>query len=45
MPKGLIYMVQLEGDGHEQTGMRPAIVIGNVVGDMVVIIPLTTNVE
>jgi mRNA interferase MazF len=45
MKKGTIWMVDLpEGQGHEQKGQRPAIVVGSANG-LVVVIPLTSSTE
>lgn len=45
MKRGAIWMVDLpEGQGHEQKGQRPAIVIGSANG-LVAVIPLTSNLD
>jgi len=45
MKKGAIWMVDLpEGQGHEQKGQRPVIVMGSANG-LVTIVPLTSNTD
>lgn len=45
MKKGEIWLVELpEGKGHEQKGLRPALVVGGANG-ITTAIPLTKNVE
>ena len=46
MKKGDVYYVNLSsGFGHEQHGFRPAILISESIAGLVVVIPLTTNLE
>lgn len=46
MKKGDIYLVDLSsGVGHEQHGFRPAILVSESIAGMVVVLPLTTNLE
>lgn len=46
MAKGDIWLIELGKDiGHEQDGKRPAIVIGCVTGTLVVVIPITSNLD
>jgi len=43
MKKGEIWLVDLyDGKGHEQKGMRPALIMGNSNG-LSIVVPLTTN--
>lgn len=44
MKKGEIWIVDAGvSDGHEQFGVRPAVVVSDVVGSTVIVIPCTTN--
>lgn len=44
MKRGEIWIVDAgNSDGHEQFGVRPAVVISDIVGSTVVVIPCTTN--
>lgn len=46
MKKGDIYFVNLSsGFGHEQYGFRPAVLISESVAGLVVVVPLTKNLE
>src|SRR3990167_709054 len=46
MKRGDIVLVEIPNvDGHEQHGFRPAIVVGPLVANTIVVIPLTTNIE
>ena len=46
MKKGDIYLLDLASSfGHEQSGFRPAIIMSQVNAGMVIVIPLTTNLE
>lgn len=46
MKKGDICLFNLtKGLGHEQSGNRPGIVVSNLVNGMLMVIPLTTNLE
>jgi len=46
MKKGDIYFVDLSSSfGHEQYGFRPAVLISESVAGLVVVVPLTKNLE
>ncbi|MFA6269411.1 MAG: type II toxin-antitoxin system PemK/MazF family toxin [archaeon] len=46
MNKGEIWFVELpKSNGHEQSGLRPVVVISEVDAGMVLIIPFTSNVQ
>ncbi len=46
MKKGDICFVDLSsGIGHEQHGIRPAILVSESIAGMVLVLPLTTNLE
>lgn len=46
MKKGDIYFVNLSsGFGHEQYGFRPAVLISPSIAGLVVVVPLTKNLE
>ncbi|PKP57566.1 MAG: type II toxin-antitoxin system PemK/MazF family toxin [Candidatus Altiarchaeales archaeon HGW-Altiarchaeales-1] len=46
MKKGAIVLVEIPASGgHEQVGMRPAIVLSEVDAEIVIIIPFTSNVQ
>jgi len=46
MKKGEIWVVNMGStDGHEQEGTRPAVVIADVVGSVITVIPCTSNLE
>ena len=46
MKKGDIYLFSLSDSmGHEQSGDRPGILVSNVVNGMLIIVPLTTNIQ
>ena len=46
MKKGDIWVIDAGNfDGHEQSGIRPAVIVTNVTGPTVVVIPCTTNVK
>ncbi|MCX6803244.1 MAG: type II toxin-antitoxin system PemK/MazF family toxin [Candidatus Diapherotrites archaeon] len=46
MNKGEIWFVELpESNGHEQSGLRPVIVINEIDAGMVLIIPFTSNIQ
>ena len=46
MKRGEIWLVQLgETFGHEQQGLRPAIILTDTPTSLVLVIPLTTNLK
>ena len=46
MKKGEIWIVDIGSTGgHEQQGVRPAVIIADVVGSVVTIIPCTSNLD
>lgn len=46
MNKGEIWLVELPSvNGHEQSGIRPVIILAEVDANMVIGVPLTTNVR
>lgn len=46
MKKGDIYLLDLTSNfGHEQSGFRPAIVMSQANTGMIIVVPLTTNLE
>lgn len=46
MKKGDIYLIDLTSSfGREQHGFRPAVLMSPAVAGMIVVIPLTTNLE
>jgi len=46
MKKGEIWRLDMGvTDGHEQAGIRPAVIIADVVGTVVTIIPCTSNLD
>ncbi len=46
MKKGEIWLVEiLATTGHEQTGLRPAIVMAEMEANIVIIIPFTSNLQ
>ena len=46
MKRGEVWLVQLgETFGHEQRGLRPAIILTDTLTSLVLIIPLTTNLK
>ena len=46
MKKGDIYLFSLlSGVGHEQSGDRPGILMSGLVNGMLIVVPLTTNLE
>ena len=46
MKKGEIWIIDIESaSGHEQEGLRPAVVVADVVGPVVSVIPCTSNLE
>ncbi len=46
MKKGEIWLIEIpSSNGHEQAGTRPAIVLSNVEANIVIIIPLTSNLQ
>jgi len=46
MKKGDIFLLELPlSNGHEQFGIRPAIVFSEEIGKMIVVIPLTTKLS
>ena len=46
MKKGDIYLLDLASSfGHEQSGIRPAVIMSQANAGLVVVIPLTTNLE
>ncbi|OGI60759.1 hypothetical protein A2641_00440 [Candidatus Nomurabacteria bacterium RIFCSPHIGHO2_01_FULL_37_25] len=46
MKKGEIWIVDIGSTGgHEQQGIRPAVVIADVVGSVTTIIPCTSNLD
>ena len=46
---GEVYLVKFEGDGTEQRGFRPALVIQNNIGNLhspnVIVLPLTSQLK
>ena len=46
MKKGEIWFVDIpQGSGHEQTGLRPVIVLSDVEADIVIVVPFTSNLQ
>jgi mRNA interferase MazF len=46
LEKGGVWLVDLpDSDGHEQAGLRPAIVLADCETPLVVIVPCTTNLQ
>ncbi len=46
MRKGEIWIIDIgKTGGHEQEGIRPSIIMADVVGPVVTVIPCTTNME
>ncbi len=46
MEKGEIWIVQFHSkDGKEQKGIRPAIIVANTKTDLILLIPLTSNLN
>ena len=46
MKKGEIWIVELPlASGHEQVGIRPAIVLADTKSPVVIVIPLTSNLQ
>lgn len=46
MKKGEIWLVELPStNGHEQAGKRPVIVIADTEANIVIIVPLTSNLQ
>ncbi len=45
MKKGEVWLVNLAGRGHEQSGARPAIILTGAVANTVVIVPCTSNIQ
>ena len=46
MKKGEIWIIDIESaSGHEQEGLRPAVVVADVVDPVVSVIPCTSNLE
>jgi len=46
MKKGEIWIVDIGSTGgHEQQGIRPAVIVADVVGSVVTIIPCTSNLD
>ena len=46
MKKGEVWIVDIASSGgHEQEGLRPAIIIADVVGPVVTVVPCTSNIE
>ncbi len=46
MARGELWQVDLKtGAGHEQEGRRPAILVGCKVADIIVVIPVTSNLH
>lgn len=46
MKKGEIWLIEIpSSNGHEQAGTRPAIVLSHVEANIVIIIPLTSNLQ
>ena len=45
MKKGEIWVINSENsDGHEQSGVRPAVVVSDVIGHIVMVIPFTSSI-
>src|SRR3989338_8884643 len=46
MKRGDIFLFNLrEGVGHEQSGSRPGILISKIINGMLLVVPLTSNLE
>ena len=46
MRKGEVWIVDIASSGgHEQEGLRPAIIMADIIGPIVTIIPCTSNME
>lgn len=46
MKKGEVWIINIgKTEGHEQEGIRPAVVVADVVGPVATIIPCTANME
>ena len=46
MNKGEVWLVEFpSSDGHEQTGTRPVIVLAETDANLVIVVPLTSNVQ
>ncbi len=46
MKKGEIWIINSgDSNGHEQSGIRPAVVVSGVVANVVVVVPFTSNVK
>ena len=45
MKKGEIYLINLVGSGNQQIGLRPVVVYSKVVGNLVIIVPMTSNLD
>lgn len=47
MERGEVYLAELKGDNHVQSGYRPVIIVSNDIGnehsDNVVVVPMTTK--
>ncbi|MEK7673939.1 MAG: type II toxin-antitoxin system PemK/MazF family toxin [Patescibacteria group bacterium] len=46
MKRGEIWLVELfESKGHEQSGLRPAVIVSDTALNIVIVIPLTSNLQ
>lgn len=46
MKKGEVWILDIGFiDGHEQSGIRPAVIVADVVGSVATIIPCTSNID
>ena len=46
MKKGEVWFVDIpQGSGHEQTGLRPVVVLSDVEADIVIVVPFTSNLQ
>lgn len=46
MKKGEIWLVEIpSSNGHEQEGLRPAIILGETEANIAIVVPLTSNLQ
>ncbi|MBI2107818.1 type II toxin-antitoxin system PemK/MazF family toxin [Candidatus Woesearchaeota archaeon] len=46
MKKGEIWLVELPStNGHEQSGKRPALILSETAANIVIVVPLTSNLQ
>lgn len=45
MRKGEIYLVDLTGKGHQQRGFGPVIICSKKIGNLVSVVPMTSNLD